>query len=706
MGKSEYIQTHIDRLTQFWVSVAAILGAFIILSLSVLDYFVYPENFGEFLRYRLIFAVLLILFCFVLNRRRINRSFQYTLIFVGTMLPSTMVELMILTTGGHASPYYAGMILTIIFVVGFVPMSALMAVFIMAVVDFIYFFPILLFDEISNLQLFITNLSFLFSTSVIALAWRYLNQKNLINAFSLEYDLDQDKQKLELYSSHLEHLVEERTKELNRSELMYRSLFEYANDGIIITDPHGTIRNVNERACEIHGFGRSALVGTNMALLEVEENLPALRERTERILKGESLLYETQHYRKDGSKVSLEVSSRAIEIEGETVIQSFHRDITEKKKLQQQLLHSQKMESVGQLAGGIAQDFNNILTSILGSAEHILMKESLDEFTSHKVRNIESASRQAAQMVSNLLSFARRGSFEPVTFNPNGVVEDTLDIIARLIPKTIRIDKALHEPIPAVEGDPSQLEQVIMNLVLNARDAIQGEGEIRVETSVVSLGPEDLEVDIDVKPGRYIRILVSDTGSGIPEEHLSHIFEPFFTTKEEGKGTGLGLAMVYGIVKEHGGYVIVRSEAGEGSTFYVYLPVAAGAEQADAAVGEEAGGAETVLAVDDEVPVLEFIKDTLGSRGYRVELADRPSQGLSLYRQSPRKYDLVITDVVMPEMNGAQLIAALREINPDVRVIAVTGFGDYLEDVSADSYLKKPFKGKALLAAVREVLDR
>jgi len=706
MGKSEYIQTHIDRLTQFWVSVAAILGAFIILSLSVLDYFVYPENFGEFLRYRLIFAVLLILFCFVLNRRRINRSFQYTLIFVGTMLPSTMVELMILTTGGHASPYYAGMILTIIFVVGFVPMSALMAVFIMAVVDFIYFFPILLFDEISNLQLFITNLSFLFSTSVIALAWRYLNQKNLINAFSLEYDLDQDKQKLELYSSHLEHLVEERTKELNRSELMYRSLFEYANDGIIITDPHGTIRNVNERACEIHGFGRSALVGTNMALLEVEENLPALRERTERILKGESLLYETQHYRKDGSKVSLEVSSRAIEIEGETVIQSFHRDITEKKKLQQQLLHSQKMESVGQLAGGIAHDFNNILTSILGSAEHILMKESLDEFTSHKVRNIESASRQAAQMVSNLLSFARRGSFEPVTFNPNGVVEDTLDIIARLIPKTIRIDKALHEPIPAVEGDPSQLEQVIMNLVLNARDAIQGEGEIRVETSVVSLGPEDLEVDIDVKPGRYIRILVSDTGSGIPEEHLSHIFEPFFTTKEEGKGTGLGLAMVYGIVKEHGGYVIVRSEAGEGSTFYVYLPVAAGAEQADAAVGEEAGGAETVLAVDDEVPVLEFIKDTLGSRGYRVELADRPSQGLSLYRQSPRKYDLVITDVVMPEMNGAQLIAALREINPDVRVIAVTGFGDYLEDVSADSYLKKPFKGKALLAAVREVLDR
>jgi PAS domain S-box-containing protein len=580
-----------------------------------------------------------------------------------------------------------------------------MAIVITSVVIFIYVYPIMSLDTVTNVTLSITHLTFLFSTSVIALAWRYLNQKNLINAFSLEYDLDQDKQKLELYSTQLERLVEERTKELNKSELMFRSLFEHANDGIILTDRSGVIVNANQRACEIHGFEREALMGTNIALLEAEENKLPFRERMERILMGESLLYETQHYRKDGTKVSLEVSARAIEVEGKTLIQAFHRDITEKKKLQRQLLHSQKMESIGQLAGGIAHDFNNILTSVLGSAEHILMRDDLEEFIARKVKNIESAARQAAQMVSKLLSFARRSSFEPVVFNVNSVITDTIDIIAGLIPREIRIAKELQESLPAVGGDPSQIEQVVMNLILNARDAMPEGGEIRVRTELAELGPEDLDIDADVVRGRYVHVSVSDSGIGISEEHISHIFEPFFTTKEKGKGTGLGLAMAYGIVKEHGGYITVRSRAKEMTVFHVYLPVSK-KKAAPAGAVREVSGNETILVIDDEVPVLEFIKETLAGRGFNVILADNPLNGLDIYRKSRDQIDLVITDIVMPAMSGNQLIEGIRVIDPQARIIASTGFSESLGEISIDGFLRKPFSSKTLLMTVRDILDR
>lgn len=704
MRRDQYIETNINKLTQFWASIAAVLGALIILALSVMDYFFVPDKFTEFLIYR---AACALLFCFIflLNRLRVGKQYQYPLILMGTILPAIMIELMILATGGHSSPYYVGMILTVIFILGFMPISIPMSLLIVVVVFCVYALPITLYDKMTDLPTFITSIAFLISTSGVALVWRYLNQKNLINSFSLEYDLDQDKQKLELYSNQLEQLVEERTRELNKSELMFRSLFEYANDGIILTDPSGVIVNVNQKACEIHGFDREALLGTNITLLEAEENKLPFRERMERILRGESLLFETLHYRKDGTKVSLEVSARAIQVDGKTLVQAFHRDITEKKKLQRQLLHSQKMESIGQLAGGIAHDFNNILTSVLGSAEHILMRDDLEEFIARKVKNIESAARQAAQMVSKLLSFARRSSFEPVVFNVNSVIADTIDIIAGLIPREIRIVRELRESLPAVGGDPSQIEQVVMNLILNARDAIPGGGEIRVKTELAELGPEDLDIDADVVRGNYVHISVSDTGIGIPEENMSHIFEPFFTTKEKGKGTGLGLAMAYGIVKEHGGYITVRSRVKELTTFHVYLPVSK-KKAAPARPVREVSGNETILVIDDEVPVLEFIKETLAGRGFNVILADNPVNGLDIYKKSRDQIDLVITDIVMPAMSGNQLIEGIKIIEPQAKIIASTGFSESLQDISIDGFLRKPFSSKTLLATVRDVLDR
>ena len=275
------------------------------------------------------------------------------------------------------------------------------------------------------------------ATFLIALIWRYLSQKGLINELGLQYELDKDKRELETYSTQLEELVQERTKELSISEKWYRSIFDNATDGVIVLDKNGVIVNVNQKACEIHGFERNALVGINVELLEAGTGKENHEEIMSRILKGETLIYETEHYRKDGSKVFLEISSKALEIGGELYIQSFYRDITDKKRIQEQLMQSQKMESVGSLAGGIAHNFNNILTAILGYSELLLEFSALDETSKQRVKNIESSARKAGVMVSKLLSFARREAHEVFPLNLNDVINDSVKLFEGVLNKRI-----------------------------------------------------------------------------------------------------------------------------------------------------------------------------------------------------------------------------------------------------------------------------
>jgi PAS domain S-box-containing protein len=708
--KQQYLRKHLLALTHYWFGIVLILGTVLFLLLGVMDYLVTPENFQKFLMLRMAIAATLLCIFIVntyLRNRKKSLSLLYFFIMLANVLSAVTIEAMILNLGGHSSFYYAGLSLLVICILGLIPLNlTISSVFVLSVY-LVYLIPILLLDNITNFPVFFSNNAFLFCTCIIALVWRALGHKNLLKTLSLQYELDKDKTQLELYSTNLERLVDERTRELNKSELMFRSLFELATDGIMLMDPAGTIIKANERACEIHGFEREALMGTNIALLETEENKAVFRERMERILDGESLLYETEHYRKDGTKISLEVSSRAIEVEGASIIQSFHRDVTEKKRLQQQILHSQKMDSIGLLAGGIAHDFNNILTSILGSTELLLLKDDVDEFTNRCAQNIEAVSRQAVNMVSKLLSFARRGSFEALSFSVNSVLNDTMEMVERLIPKDIEVTKELLEPSPAVEGDPSQFEQVVMNLMLNARDAMPGGGKLALRTSVVELGPADLDIDANVTSGQYVRISVSDTGSGIEEEHLAHIFEPFFTTKEKGKGTGLGLAMLYGIVKEHKGYVTLQSTVGEGTTFYVYLPVKEQmsllSEETHEVRGREG---ETILAIDDEEAILDFIRDTLSNRGFSVVTESNPRTAVDLYAQNRESIDLIITDMVMPAMDGRQVVEAVRTISPQVKIIVATGFSEDLGTMPTDGFLKKPFSGNVLLRTVRNTLDK
>jgi PAS domain S-box-containing protein len=370
-------------------------------------------------------------------------------------------------------------------------------------------------------------------------------------------------------------MVKERTKELHESEQWHRSLYENATDGIIVMDRHGIIVNANDKACEQHGFTRDTLVGAHIKLLASEGDWVKMAERLHRIVNGESFVFEAKNNKKDGTPIYFEVSSKAISIGNDLFIQSFYRDITEKQKFQQHLLQSQKMESIGVLAGGIAHDFNNILTAILGHTDLIRRFSVLDEKASRSLNVIEDASRRAGRMISKLLGFARKSKYERTPINLNDVVYETIKLLEQVVDKGIEIGLELDNRLPLIQGDLNQMEQVIMNFMVNARDAMPDKcGRIAIKTQSRKVVKGMPDVPPYVPPGDYVQLSVSDTGTGIPEEIVNKIFEPFFTTKEQGKGTGLGLSMVYGAVKDHEGYIFVQSTLGVGSVFNVLLPAA------------------------------------------------------------------------------------------------------------------------------------
>lgn len=702
--RNRYIESQISRLTHYWVGTILLLGIALFLLLGGLDFIAVREKFTRFLTIRLSIAAILLLWYGALktfDKKRDNRLFQHFIILSGTFLSAAAVQIMIMELGGHHSFYYAGLNLIVICVLGFVPLSVALSAVCISVIYLTYLIPILAFNDIHDTAQFGANNAFLISTFIIALVWRALNQKNLKTMLGMQYDLDRKGNELALYSTDLERLVEERTRAMNKSELMFRSLFENATDAIMILEPGGGILNVNSRACEMYGIERNSLLGMNAAALEPEENRAQFKDRLGRALAGESLLYETRHDRKDGEKLMLEVSARTVKVNGAVLVQCFYRDLTEKKKIQEQLLQSQKMQSIGQLAGGIAHDFNNILAAILGNVELVIRRDDVSEWMLEKVRRIENAARRGAQMVSKLLSFSKRSSIEFSIFDLNEVVDDTADMLKMLIPRNIEVKKAL-KPGLNIRGDVNHMEQVIMNLILNARDAMPKGGNLTVTTDLINLE----EAREGVNAGTYALLTVSDTGTGIKEADLPHIFEPFYTTKEKSKGMGLGLAMVYGIIESHKGHIKVNSKPGEGTMFQIYLPIIPEyVPPKTESPAEIPKGSETVLIIDDDASVLEFACELLSSRGFKTLCLDSSLEGFNLYKKKRNEIDLVITDLMMPGMDGVQLAKKIRELNPGAKIISITGFNEYQEETSSNAFLRKPFSGSKLLTTVREVLD-
>lgn len=711
--KEEYINQELTQLTQYWVNKVFLVGTLLFPLLGFMDYFtVSPALYQQFIIYRGIITLVMVVLYF-LNKVKASINYQYLLVTIGLTLSALTIQVMVLALGGHRSTYYAGLNLVVITVLGFVPLSVPVAIIDAIIVYAVYLFPILLFDQITDLPQFISNNAFMISTFIITLMWRMFSQQRLLNELGLQYELNIKNATLENYSTSLEQEVASRTKELRKSEQWHRSLYENATDGIIVVDRDGIIVNVNEKACEMHGFSRESLIGTNIKLLEMGGDPGKVAERMRSILDGEAMVFEAVHNKKDGSPVYFEISSKAVVIEDEWFVQSFYRDITEKKQMQEYLLQTQKMESIGVLTGGIAHDFNNILTAIIVHVELIRREIAAETKAMKSIKIVHEGLVSASNMVSKLLGFSRKTDYDIVSLNLNDVVKDTVKLLERVVGPNISIALNLNDRLSPIVGDFTQLQQVVMNFIVNARDAMAKGGEILITTDYRTITKGMRDVPAYITPGKYVQLSVRDIGVGIPDTLVNKIFEPFFTTKDRDKGTGLGLAMAYGVIKDHKGYIAVHSQLGRGSTFSVYLPAYEPAMTADrTSVQMQASsvrGTETVLIVDDDLGILEAMRDALSVHGYNVIATESPKNALDIFRIKHEQISLVITDMAMPNIDGQDLINRMKAIYPPMNILAISGNTRYVmekdEIREIAGFVQKPFGSHHLLSLVRRVLD-
>jgi PAS domain S-box-containing protein len=506
-------------------------------------------------------------------------------------------------------------------------------------------------------------------------------------------------------------------EESKRGEELYRTLIDSSPDAIVIYDLEGRVKYVNPVFTRIFGWTLEEIERKRIPFVPESEKkgtmdlIRALFE-TGTACQG----FETKRYAKDGRLIDISVSaSRYHDHEGKPAgMLVTLRDISTRKTLEAQLFQAHKMEAIGTLAGGVAHDFNNILQAITGFAQLLMMGKDPGDLDYSKIKAIEQAARKAGDLTRQLLVFSRKVEAKLRPLDLNHEVEQVQRLLERTIPKMIGIELHLSGDLGIINGDPVQIEQVMMNLAVNARDAMPDGGRLIFRTERVVLDERFSVTSPGAVPGEYVLLSISDTGHGMPPNVIEHIFEPFYTTKEAGKGTGLGLAMVYGIVKGHGGHINCSSRVGEGTVFDLYFPVLQmevsrlPEERPEEAIPR---GSEAILLVDDEESLLDIGKEMLKRHGYHVLTANSGEKAIEAYDREGKTVDLVILDLNMPGMGGLKCLAALRDMNPGARVIIASGYlaDDQLREsvrFGASAFVAKPYKLEDLLRAVREMLDR
>ena len=494
------------------------------------------------------------------------------------------------------------------------------------------------------------------------------------------------------------------------SEERYRTLFEYSPDGIAIADQNSFYLDANETLCRMLGYTREEFVGLHATHIFVPREVPHLGKT----LYGENddlEYYQDWTYRrKDGSTFPGDVVATVMP-DGNllTVI----RDMTERKQLEDQLLQAQKMEAIGVLAGGVAHDFNNILTAISGYSELTLQNMSIDDPARDYINEISDAGNRAAALTRQLLSFGRRSRLTPTIHNLNDTVTDTERMLGRIVKENIKFRIDIARDLWNIKVDPSQITQVLVNLVVNAGDAMPNGGTLTISTRNRHLDGDFIHENVVVTSGPFVELTVTDTGIGMDGETQRRLFEPFFTTKETGKGTGLGLSTVYGIVKQSGGDVVVESKLGEGSTFKIYLPASIETSIPSEPVTEyfnESSASATILLVEDEPAVRHLVGSVLERSGYHVIPADGGDQALDICRSFDGQIDLLLTDMIMPGMDGNQIRSEAVAIRPGLRSIIMSG---YVGETAAanshnpdEAFIGKPFAAEDLVRSVRSVLAK
>ena len=494
-----------------------------------------------------------------------------------------------------------------------------------------------------------------------------------------------------------------------------------AAETVVITDKEGTIQYVNPAFEQITGYKCAEAIGRNPRLLKSDEHDDAFyKEMWDTLTRGETWSGRLVNKKKDGTYYTEEATiSPVCDSSGKTInYVAVKRDVTGEIELETQLRQSQKLEAIGQLAGGVAHDFNNILTAILGNVElsmgDVQSHLGADHNVAVALEQIDQSARRASELTHQLLTFSRRRVIQPKVLNLNHILADLDKMLRRLITEDITLDTVTDPRLQSVRADAGQLEQVIMNLVVNAAHAMPEGGRLTLETRNVTLDEDYTRNHAEARPGPHVLLVVSDTGHGMDAATRERIFEPFFTTKSVDKGTGLGLATAYGIVKQSSGHITVDSEPGKGATFKIYLPAvdAPATRSVELKVEDDMlTGTETILVCDDHDQLRYITERFLSAAGYAVLTAGSGQAALSAAAAHPRRIDLLVTDVIMPDMNGKRLAKALADTNPGLKVLFISG---YASDIIAPhgvlektvEFLEKPFNTGTLLRRVREILNR
>jgi PAS domain S-box-containing protein len=526
-----------------------------------------------------------------------------------------------------------------------------------------------------------------------------------------------------IFGSHVQHNINNRKRAyeiLREQDEKYRTIIENIEEGLFEVDLSGNFTFFNYSVCKIIGYPTEELMGMNNRDYTNPENAKKMyRIMNEIYLTGEpSKVTELEVIRKDGATVSVEMNAYLMRNKEDEPVgfRGVVRDVSErlvaereKRKLETQLQQAQKMEAIGNLAGGIAHDFNNILMGMQGNASIMLLNMDSDHPHYEKLKSIERYIENGAALTKQLLGFARGGKYVVIATDLNELIEKTTRMFGRT-KKEIKIHTSQLKEIWPVEIDQSQIEQVLLNLFVNAWHAMPDGGDLHLMSENVII-EEDFKKPYKIEPGKYVRVSIIDTGVGMDKATQQRIFEPFFTTKGMGRGTGLGLASAYGIIKNHNGFIEVFSEPGQGATFNIYLPASEKeVVEAPDSVEEVLKGEETILLVDDEDMVIEVGQEMLATLGYKVLLAMSGKEALEVYQNSHNNVDLVILDMIMPGVSGGETFDHLKKIDPSVRVLLSSGYsisGQAAEilERGCNGFIQKPFKLRQLSVKMREILD-
>jgi two-component system, cell cycle sensor histidine kinase and response regulator CckA len=510
---------------------------------------------------------------------------------------------------------------------------------------------------------------------------------------------------------------EEARRSLEEQRTQLRELFDRSPEGIVLVDDQDVILDVNTEFQRMFGYTRAEVLGHPVNDLIVPEGRFAEAvDITRRVAGGERIETEAVRRRKDGTLLDVSILATPVDLGDERRVFGIYRDITQQKATEVQLLHSQRLEAVGQLAGGVAHDFNNILTVILGQANSLL-EEAKDETLRRDLVQIEKAANRAANLTRQLLTFSRRDVVAPEPVNLNDFLTEARDFLDRTIGDQIELATEMDEAVPPVLADPGQLHQVILNLLINARDAMPGGGRVVVRTRTLPPTP-DTKWAVNSEGLGWVELEVEDTGCGMTDEEMARVFEPFFTTKPRGQGTGLGMSTVYGIVERAGGTIEVETEKDRGTTFRIRLPAMSDGEAVQPSapakvLSPRKDERAIILLADDDAPVLEIARIILERRGYRVIATDSGPEALKIALGMEEAPDLLLTDLVMPEMSGQKLAEEIQTRWPGVRTLFMTGYTDgqwarefEMRPAGGPEMLQKPFDPNTLVRRVREVLSR